>query len=85
MRTLTTAAVYGLVAVPPMPDTQTCSENDNRPVTVEDVNCSQLVCPQRVVATKGMAATDELARIRKGANPAQQDRLTVVSRCNYAN
>jgi hypothetical protein len=69
MKAFTSAAVFGLVPVPPMPDIDTCGDSDNRPVTVENVNCSQLERPQREVATERMATKDEIARIRR-ANSA---------------
>ena len=42
MKTLTTVAVYGLVPVPPMPDTQACSDNKIQRLTADDVNASRL-------------------------------------------
>ena len=43
MKTLTTVAVYGLVPVPPMPDTQACSDNDNQLLTADNENASGFV------------------------------------------
>jgi hypothetical protein len=63
MKTLISAAVYGLVPVPPMLDTHAWSDN-NRPVTAEDVNSLQLAGLQRG-ATESMATDGELARIRR--------------------
>jgi hypothetical protein len=64
MKTFTSAAVFGLVPVPPMPDADACSDSDNRSVTAEDVHASQLVCPQRNAAER-LATKDELACIRR--------------------
>jgi hypothetical protein len=42
MKPFTSAAVYGLVPVPPIPDTKACSDHDNRPLAVDQVNASRL-------------------------------------------
>jgi hypothetical protein len=42
MKPLPTVAVYGLVPVPPMPDTQACSDNDNRLLTADKANASRV-------------------------------------------
>jgi hypothetical protein len=63
MKALTSAAVFGLVPVPPMPsaapcsDTEPCRDNGLGPA-------SQLVDPQREDGTERMATKDELTRIR---------------------
>ena len=36
MKPLPTVAAYGLVPVPPMPDTQACSDNDNQLLTADN-------------------------------------------------
>lgn len=41
MKPLPTVAVYGLVPVPPMPDTQACSDNDNQLLTTDNVKTSR--------------------------------------------
>ena len=41
MKPLTTVAVYGLVPVPPMPDTQACSDNDNQLLTADNAKTSR--------------------------------------------
>ena len=41
MKTLTNVAVYGLVPVPPMPDTQACSDNDNQLLTTDNGKTSR--------------------------------------------
>ena len=63
MKTLIDAAVYGLVPVPPMPDTQASSGNDNRPLLAGKVESAQRVWLQRNAATERIATKDELARI----------------------
>jgi hypothetical protein len=70
MKTLTSAAVFGLIPVPPIfPATDSCShiERDNgiAPATAEDAGVSQLGCPQREDATERMATKGELASIRR--------------------
>ena len=42
MKPLPTVAVYGLVPVPPMPDTQACSDNKIQRLTADDVDASRL-------------------------------------------
>ena len=42
MKPMTGVAVLGLVPVPPMPDTQACSDHDNQPLKADDVNASRL-------------------------------------------
>jgi hypothetical protein len=42
MKPLRSVAVYGLVPVPPMPDTQACSDHDNQPLAADDVNASRV-------------------------------------------
>ncbi len=64
MKTLTTVAVYGLVPVPPMADTQACSDNDNQPLTPDDANAAHLAWLRHDAAER-MATNDELARIRQ--------------------
>ena len=64
MKTLTGVAVYGLVPVPPLPDTQACSDNDNQPLTAGDVNAARLAWLRHDAAER-MATNDELARIRR--------------------
>ena len=72
MKALTSAAVFGLVSVPPMPsaapcsDTEPCRDNGLRPV-------SQLVDPQREDGTERMATKDELARIRRQLEDASAE------------
>ena len=63
MKTLIDAAVYGLVPVPPMPDTQASNGNDIRPHSAGDVKSAQRVWLQRNAATERIATKDELARI----------------------
>ena len=65
MKTLVSAAVYGLVPVPPMLDTRGCSDSDNRAVAAEDMKSSQPKCFEHRVVTERMATKDELARIRR--------------------
>ena len=64
MKPLTTVAVYGLVPVPPMADTQACSDNDNQPPAAGDENAARLAW-RRHDAAERMATNDELARIRQ--------------------
>ena len=40
MKPLPTVAVYGLVPVPPMSDTQACSDNDNQLLTTDNAKTS---------------------------------------------
>ena len=42
MKPMTTAAVHGLVPVPPMPDTQACSDNKIQRLTADDVDAPRL-------------------------------------------
>jgi hypothetical protein len=69
MKPLTSAAVFGLVPVPPMPvtgtqnDSDSCADGDICPVPANDANAARLARPQ-YDATERMATTDELARIR---------------------
>jgi len=64
MKPLTTVAVYGLVPVPPMADTQACSDNDNQPAAAGDENAARLAWLRHDAAER-MATNDELARIRQ--------------------
>jgi hypothetical protein len=64
MKPLTTVAVYGLVPVPPMADTQACSDNDNQPPAADDENAAHLAWLRHDAAER-MATNDELARIRR--------------------
>jgi hypothetical protein len=73
MKTLTSAAVYGLVPVPPMPDTRASGRNDNRQHPAEDVNFSQLEWLQPNAATERIATKDELARIRRELRDASAE------------
>jgi hypothetical protein len=41
MKPLPAVAVYGLVPVPPMPDTQACSDNDNQLLTADNAKTSR--------------------------------------------
>jgi hypothetical protein len=41
MKPLTTVAVCGLVPVPPMRDTQACSDNDNQLLTADNAETSR--------------------------------------------
>ena len=41
MKPLPTVAVYGLVPVPPMSDTQACSDNDNQLLTTDNAKTSR--------------------------------------------
>ena len=50
MKPLTTVAVYGLVPVPPLPDTQACSDNDNQPLTAGDAVAAPTRPPYRTDA-----------------------------------
>ena len=43
MKPLPTVAVYGLVPVPPMSDTQACSDNDNQLLTTDNAKTSREV------------------------------------------
>ena len=42
MKPLRSVAVYGLVPVPPMPDTQARSYHDTQPLAADDVNASRV-------------------------------------------
>ena len=42
MKPLPTVAVYGLVPVPPMPDTQATNAQDNQPLSADDVHVASL-------------------------------------------
>ena len=64
MKTLTSVAVYGLVPVPPMHDTQAFSDNDNQSPTADDANAARLASFQHD-ATERVATNDELARMRQ--------------------
>ena len=80
MKPLVSAAVFGLVPVPPVPDTHACNRNcDDRPTTAEELNPSRLVClPPN--STERMATEDELARIRHElGNPTGTDNGTAAS------
>jgi hypothetical protein len=41
MRPLPGVSEYGLVPAPPMPDTQTCSDNESQRLTADDVSTSR--------------------------------------------
>ena len=43
MKPLPTVAVYGLVPVPPMPDTQATNAQDSQPLSADDVHVASLV------------------------------------------
>jgi hypothetical protein len=70
MKPLTSAAVFGLVPVPPMPvtgtqnDSDSCADGDIWPVPANDANAARLAELQ-YDATERMATNDELARIRQ--------------------
>jgi hypothetical protein len=64
MKTFTSAAVFGLVPVPPMPATDARSDRDFWPVTSGDMISLQLARLQPD-ATERMATNDELARMRQ--------------------
>ena len=67
MKPLVTTAVFGLLPVPPLPDTydRECKGRRDDPSTpTEKINSSELVCPSHVIAER-MATPDELARLRK--------------------
>ena len=70
MKPLASAAVFGLVPVPPAISTTESSrphrafgDNDNAPV--EDLDFAQLAPPHPEDAAERMATKDELARIRR--------------------
>jgi hypothetical protein len=71
MKTLTSAAVFGLIPVPPTFPSDSCShiehhgDNGIAPATTEDAGATQLGCPQREDATERMATKGELASIRR--------------------
>ena len=62
MRPLVSAAVFGLVPIPPMPDTGPNNDEDRR-MTAENANAPQFLWLSVPVAER-MATKDELARIR---------------------
>lgn len=64
MKPLPGVAVYGLVPVPPMPDTRACSDNDNQPLPADDANTARLAWLRHAAAER-MATNDELACIRQ--------------------
>jgi hypothetical protein len=61
MKTLVSVAVFGLVPVPPTPDTW--SSRDDLRATSEDFDFSQLVYLPRAI-TERLVTREELARIR---------------------
>jgi hypothetical protein len=70
VKPLTSAAVFGLVPVPPAISTakscgpiEPCGDNGNAPV--EDLDFEQLAPPHPEDAAERMATKDELARIRR--------------------
>ena len=70
MKPLASAAVFGLVPVPPAISTtepcsrsEPCGDNDNAPP--EDLDFAQLAPPHPEDAAERMATKDELARIRR--------------------
>jgi hypothetical protein len=70
VKPLASAAVFGLVPVPPaISTTESCgpterfADNDNAPV--EDLDFAQLAPPHPEDAAERMATKDELARIRR--------------------
>jgi hypothetical protein len=68
MKPLTSAAVFGLVPVPPMSPTDTHSDHDSCvdiwPLTLDDASAPRLAELQHDPAER-MATNDELARIRQ--------------------
>jgi len=70
MKAFTSAAVFGLVPVPPMPPTasrsavERCSNNDIVPDSTEHLDAPPPAHPERGAATERMATKDELAHIR---------------------
>ena len=70
MKASTSAAVFGLVPVPPMPATasrralERCSNNDIVPDSAEHLDAAPPAHPERGAATERMATKDELAHIR---------------------
>jgi hypothetical protein len=66
MKTLSTAAMYGLVPVPPMHDAQAFSDNDDQPSTPDDANAA-LLAWYRHLATKNEIVCDRLALEDLGA------------------
>ena len=72
VKALTSAAVFGLVPVPPMPSAAPCSGTE--PCRNNGLGpASQLVDPQREDGTERMATKDELARIRRQLEDAGAD------------
>jgi hypothetical protein len=70
MKSLASAAVFGLVPIPPAISTtnscspsEPCGDNDNTPA--EELDFAQLAPPQPEDAAERMATKDELARIRR--------------------
>jgi len=63
MKTLVGVAVFGLVPVPPMPDTVSSGFDGRWTASEHDLDLSQLVFFPHPVAER-MATKDELARIR---------------------
>jgi len=63
MKTLVGVAVYGLVPVPPMPDTVSSGFDGRWTTSEHDLDLSQLVFSPHPVAER-MVTKDELARIR---------------------
>ena len=70
MKAFTSAAVFGLVPVPPMPATasgsalERCSHRDIVPDSAEHLDAPPPAHPERGAATERMATKDELAHIR---------------------
>ena len=62
MKPLVSAAVFGLVPIPPMPDTGPNNDEDRR-MTAENANAPQFLWLSVPVAER-MATKDELASIR---------------------
>ena len=72
MKSFTSAAVFGLVPVPPaISTTNSCGppqpgdDNGEKPANAEDFDHQQLAGPRPEDATERMATKDELARIRR--------------------
>ena len=72
MKSFTSAAVFGLVPVPPaISTTNSCgpmqpgNDNGEKPADAEDLDHQQLAGPHPEDATERMATKDELARIRR--------------------
>ena len=66
MKPLVSTAVFGLLPLPPLPDTndRECNRRCDDPSTpTEEINSLEFVCPSHVIAER-MATQDELARLR---------------------